>query len=452
MRFILLTIICMVSLNICCQLCPESLRDSGLSFFCPPRLAFAHRRETGYNFRMFSFLSRKGRAESIIVFDVNAESVGAAVVLVEKGALPRVIYTCREYFFHGKTARYDARRLIDSMRATLSRTKDFLAKNILSHPIFRSHPPRKTHYAFSAPWVESAMKTITLAWKEPTAVTAKIITALIEKESKAFAAELSTKPGAPFSIIEVSITSIRLNGYEVREPYGKKAKNIDVSLCMSALPAEIRDAVSSATPNKAIPWENTYASFSSAAAKVVRDIGTEKDFVVLDILGPMTEAAIVRRGALSARITMPLGENMLLDAVAKQFSVSRGEAASHVSMFFAGHADGKTGTILSKIVAEAKLEWKKSFEDAVNALAAKISVPPSLFIIVRSDDAPFFMRTLAGESVMEFGVDRVPFRQTLVAPGFLKSALAVDKNASNDSALLLLSAYFASSSGLPGKK
>ncbi len=200
-----------------------------------------------YTISMFSFLSNKGRSESIVVFDVNAESVGAAVVLSDRGVTPRVVYTSREYFFHEKSAPRDARHVIDSMRDAFRRTENFLAKNILSHPIFRSYAPSKTHFVFSAPWLESKIQTMKIERRDKITITKKNLAALIEKEGEIFRTELSRARGVSetsFIVVKNRITSIKLDGSETKKPYGKKAKLLEITLSMGALPTEIRDIVS----------------------------------------------------------------------------------------------------------------------------------------------------------------------------------------------------------------
>ncbi len=137
---------------------------------------------------------------------------------------------------------------------------------------------------------------------------------------------------------------------------------------------------------------------------------------------------------------------MLLDAVAKRFNVSRGEAVSRVKMFFSGHASPEIADGLGKVIVEAETSWRRRFEDTLNNTAKKIFVPPELLVIVRSNDAPFFSRSLRKENVFEFGVDKVSLRPTFVTNAFLKSKLSLDHSVSGDPALSLLSAYFSSHS------
>ena len=333
------------------------------------------------------------------------------------------------------------------MRSAFLRIDDFLAKYVYSHPIFRSYTPTTAHYAFSEPWIESKIKTVTVKYPAPTFVTEKLVATILEKEMKTFKEELSHRTGSAkstFTVIENKITSIKLNGYEVDRAMREKSQTVDVSICLGAIPTEIRDAVALPSAAKIRPRKNFYASFSSAVTNVIRHSVAEKEFMVLDILGPMTQAFIVRHGLLAATITIPVGDDMLVDAVAKQLSVSRTEAISQMKMFFREHVDDTTANKMKKIVTETRGLWRKQFEISMNDLAENVSVPPNLFVIARSDESPFFVRVLRRESVLEFGVDRVQLKQTLVTEDFLKSKISIDQDVSGDLALSLLSAYFTS--------
>ncbi len=396
---------------------------------------------------MFSFLFPNNKEQSSIVFDINAESVGAAIVLSKDNSIPRIIYMCRESFRDGKGAERTARQTIDAMQNAFLRIENFLAKNVFSHPIFRSYTPISAHYTFSEPWLESKIKTVTIEYSSPTLVTEKLISTIVEKEVKVFKQELIDKLGGGkthFTIVENKITSIRLNGYEVEEYVGTKAKTVDVSLYISAIPTEIRDAVAFPAAGKVHPKKNYYASFSSAITEVVKQNVAEKEFVVLDILGPMTQAFIVRHGLLAAQVTIPVGDNMLINTVAKRLSVSHMEAVSLLKMFFRDHAEHNSALEIKKITTETRSLWRKEFETTINTLAEKISVPPLFFVLARSDEAPFFVRALRRESILEFGVDRIPVRQTLLTEELLKSKISVDQDVSGDIVLSLLCAYFTS--------
>ncbi len=109
---------------------------------------------------MFSFASR-GKREVSIIYDVSAESVGAAVILSAKGKIPHVIYACREYFFTNALADGNARRLIGIMTKTLERLDEHIRRRILRNDFFESYPRGKVYFSFSSPWVEVKPKNLT---------------------------------------------------------------------------------------------------------------------------------------------------------------------------------------------------------------------------------------------------------------------------------------------------
>jgi len=182
---------------------------------------------------MFSFLSSKNKNESVIVFDINAESVGAAVVIFEKNAIPRMVYTCREYFFDDKVKEHSSRRLIDAMKSALSRTELFLAKNIFSHSVFKSSPLKEIYYVFSDPWVEVKPKNLTA-----------------EKFLLKLCADFGV-PKSAFVVVEGKVV----------------------------LPKEIHDIVASADNSLR---EHTYVSYADILAELAKLSFSEEDFIDSD--------------------------------------------------------------------------------------------------------------------------------------------------------------------------
>ena len=393
---------------------------------------------------MFSF--RKNKGQSAVVFDINAESVGAAVILSKKGKMPRIVYMCREYFLSGKTAKPDIRRMIDAMQEAFRKTEYFLAKNILSHRIFRSYAPSGAHYAFSAPWTESKIKTMAFAWPEPVVITEKFAEAFIQKEAAAFRKEISIRSGAPISafvVIESKIVSVRLDGREVKNPYGKKAKTAEISLCLSAVPKEIFD-MTSLPAGSGMSRENFYASFSAASVETFAENMPEKDFVILDILEPMTQAFIARKGSLFASMTIPVGENALINAITKNSSLSYAQAQSQIKIFFAGHAEEKSEEAFRQIIVDAEAVWRQAFEGTLDVAKKSIDLPQTFFVLARENKAPFFLRAKAGQEALRLKMRGVSVKHKLVTDDFLKSKLRIDKEISGDPALFILCAYFSS--------
>lgn len=387
-----------------------------------------------------------------MVFDVNAESVGVAIVLSKDNAVPCIVYMGREYFRDGKDK--SARETIDAMHKAFGRVEGFLAKNVLSHPVFRSYAHGATHYVFSEPWLESKIKTVTIEYPSPVKVTERLLSIIKEQEARAFREELSARFGVArdaFTVIENKITSVRLDEKTTDVFIGVEAKKVEVSLYIGAIPTEVRNAVAFPAEDKKGAQKVFCASFPFAIAESIKQNFGEKDFVVLDIVGPMTQAFVVRDGILSAQMTIPVGDDMLVSAVEKNLSVSKHEAISRLRLFFRDHADRDHSLAMQKIVAEAGTLWRKEFETTMSLLGDVMAVPSLFFVLVRMDEAPFFVRNLRHENMLEIGAGKKSVAPTFLTEGLFKSKAIIDHDASDDLTLSLLSAHFASKSHYKNK-
>ncbi len=108
---------------------------------------------------MFSASRKNG--EVSVVYDICADSVGAAVLLSAKGGMPHIVYVCREYFFPNGAIEQSARRMISAMRETLYRLDEHIRRRILRHDFFDSYSNKNVYFSFSSPWIESKPKNLT---------------------------------------------------------------------------------------------------------------------------------------------------------------------------------------------------------------------------------------------------------------------------------------------------
>lgn len=241
------------------------------------------------------FRKKKERAESVVLIDIGAESVaGAYVRYASAGEPPSMLYTRR--------LPVEARKDEQEEQAMLR------ALGVLGEALISEGAPALARatgagsvdavtVSFDYPWQKISMRIEHLEQETPFVFTRSLADALLEKtRDKALSGSSAGE----------HIVGTILNGYETREPYGKKVHRAEVVALSSIIDAQVAEQAVAAlrgiyhtrriTPLAACPLR--YRAIRMAFPH-------ERDALIIDAIGGTTSVALVRRGLLAALAKAP---------------------------------------------------------------------------------------------------------------------------------------------------
>jgi hypothetical protein len=191
--------------------------------------------------------------------------------------------------------------------------------------------------------------------------------------------------------IERENMRVRLNGYETSRPFGKQASEVEVALFSSNGSREIldgfRDAVGRVFPGVPVVFHTlAFLLFS-----VIRDImPLQKDFLIVDVLGEITDVTIVKEGIIERTLSFPLGRNALVRRLTDELQSFHGEALSTVRLYRAGKLEADASARFESILSTVRGEWNDSFGQSLARVSRKFSLPNRLFMVGDADTGPLF--------------------------------------------------------------
>jgi len=403
---------------------------------------------------MFSFFS-KDKTELGVVFDIGSSSVGAGLVKFRHEKAPQVVYTTREPIPYQEIV--SPERFLTEMISTLSTVHSRLHKEGLAHLKFTelgSHRIRHAFYAFSSPWAASQTKIASVEYPAPVTVTRDMIDGIVMKAEKSFENEVVDPAKDPelkdkLSIIEKRVIQVRLNGYETPDPYGKKAKAVNVSFFISLVPKMVTDRVADVAFGALHPRDTRFASAQLASYSVLRNtLSSRNDFILLDVGGEVSDVSVIKDGLILETASFPLGQNFLIRRVSRALSVTNDGALSLIRLYYSGHADKEVSESLRPVLENASREWVGALHTVLTQISGELSLPQELFIILGGDLVPFFMKSVREEKIAQFDVVEVPFRVTLVNQELLKQHISFSSSAVNDPAIALATIFASHTLGL----
>ncbi len=342
----------------------------------------------------------KGGQHFIIVFDIGSASIGGAFASIDPSRPPEIIFTTRRDIPFQEKLNFE--RFLSSMIKTLEEM--FVLMQKAGGGVTVDH----AFCVLASPWYASQTRLVHYSQPAPFLVTEHGLEKLIQKEialfrdSKLFA---HSKVGnTPPDIMESKNIQIKLNGYEVKNPFGKKASVLDVALYISMIPTNIHQSINESI-TKFWNLKNVhFSSFSYTAFDTIRDMFVdEPSFLFVDISGEVTDISLVKDGVLLESISYPAGKNMLIRSIAKEMQTTIALASSAMSLYLDGKSTHEHGKQIEQIIRDETKEWRIFFEDALSQLAVEFPIPRAIFYTADDGVSQWFEAAIREANPARFG-------------------------------------------------
>jgi len=351
------------------------------------------------------FSKAKEEEELALVFDIGSSSIGGAVFEVQKAGIPKIILSVREPII------LEEKINIDRFLFLTIKSLEIVASRICMMGVGK---PSKIFCVLSSPWYASQTRTIRLEKNTPFLFTSKLADDLITKEINLFEEEHLTK----FSHIDNKVRPIEfknmktmLNGYATPDPFGKKAKTLEMTVFVSMSGEQVLKKMEETIFRHFHCKAIKFSSFVMASFAVARDLFVQQEnFLLVDIGGEVTDIAMIKKDILSDSISYPLGPNFIIRGVAEGLGCSLSEAKSLISLYKDKHAVDSTEKKLEPIINKLETEWLKGFQESLANLSDNISIPATIFITVDQDLADFFSAIIKAEQFSQYTLTESEFR------------------------------------------
>lgn len=354
---------------------------------------------------MLSFFKNSSKSRVIAVFDIGSASVGGALISFHPGEKPKILWSARESMVFQNDLNFG--RFLSSMLETLEKVLVRMQKSDMPHP-------RSFLCVFSSPWYASQTRVVKMKRDTPFSISKRGVEDLIAHEIETFReshiGKYKQMGEEEIDIMEIHIIQMKLNGYVTDNPYGMRAKSLEMSLYISMAPKRVLDSVKSRITKTFTFHDVRFSSFSLTAFSTIRDVFSHRnDFLFMDISGEVADISLSKGGVLLETTSFPLGKNFLLRRIASGLNTVPEEVASLWSM----HREGKTSDAvkekIDRILEESKSEWLKSLNQALRGISDDIVLPGVIFFTADADIASWFSDCLASSELGEFTGTGLPF-------------------------------------------
>ena len=365
---------------------------------------------------------RKSGQHFIIVFDIGSASIGGAFASVETGKNPEVIFTTRRDIPFQEKLNFQ--RFLASMIKTLEEMFITLQK---------AGGGVKVDQAFcvlASPWYASQTRLVHYNQPQPFTVTEKGLNKLIQKEielfrnSKLFSRSKSSD--AVPEIMESKNIQMKLNGYDVKSPFGKRTSELEVALYISMIPSNIFTSINDSI-KKFWRLNNVhFSSFSFTAFDTIRDIFAEEtSFLFMDISGEVTDISLAKDNVLLESISFPAGKNMLIRQLVAGMKTAPAAAQTELKMYMEGKSTRDHAQQIESILTESSKEWLVFFEDALSQFSAEFPIPRTIFFTADDDVTKWYDSAIREANFSKFSQDEGAFMIRSLGNSFLNKFIQV---------------------------
>lgn len=341
-----------------------------------------------------SFFSTENTDEQVsLVIDIGNSTISCALVLFKGEDSPVFLYNNSQLFVVNE--RPDASRLVESLSSGLESQLGLLSKEGFGHNYWKGKSKKISGavVSFSSPWFVLKTKHIGISNEKEFIVTEAFLDDVIQKEEVVFVNELTNDTKDAFEIVEKNIIHTKINGYALSNPIGKKTRNLDAYLCMSAMDRGVVEKVFSAIQRHLhIPKEKVALhTFPVVSFSVIRDFfNSGGDFIIMDVTGDMADIALVQDSVILQTVGMPSGRNYILRQISKTFDVSLEIAESMLHLYNTGKVDDIQTQKMQEQIELIEREWAIYFENALLELSPSLLLPSNLYLMAESDVAHIY--------------------------------------------------------------
>ena len=366
---------------------------------------------------VFSFFNKQKQNEALtLLVDIGSASVGAALVTIEKGRAPNIIASYRENISFQEVL--SSQRFLLAMNQAL----DKVMKTLQAKTKETGNP---SHFfcTLSSPWFILKTRDLHITKEVEFEVTEQALEGFIDEDVVKLKEELKeTLPPEDVRIIEKKIIHIKLNGYEIKNPYKQKTSQMEMTITVGVSSGKVIQSIERKINNFFHTKSVHFGAFPVAAFSAIRDIfPTESSFLFLDITGEATDVSRVENDLLARTLSFPRGKNFFIREISSRLRTVHEEATTLFSMFLRGELDEKKSAQVKEVVEQVEKEWLTRFEKAITVLAENGAPPRKIFFTTDADISSLFsaLITKAQSDLLDGASFEVQYLDQLIVSKFV---------------------------------
>lgn len=324
-----------------------------------------------------ALFSGRRNHKNIAVFDLGTSSVNGFWVRAFKDGSAEIAASTRAELkmLENPDFRNMWRYLKDALLLAVSNLK----KNVR---------PREIDFVFvvfSSPWYLSQTRIVQMKRPRKFVIAKKLLEDLVFEEIEIFKKKSQEKfslPAAELEVLEHDIMKVVLNGYEVKDPIKKEARELVVALYASIFRKETLEEFRDIFEYEFGRAPVKITSSPLALFNVLKDaVSPEEGFVLADVGGEITEISLIRHHIIEEVVTFARGGHFVVRRLASGLGVGLEDAFSFIRSKTRSELKGSLDERVSAILNDAGKAWYELFFQALSEIGKDNPLPQTLILL-----------------------------------------------------------------------
>ncbi len=336
---------------------------------------------------MFLFGKSKHTEQSVLLCVIESGAVHAALCLMRPKSKPLLVHVATHTIPFQDSFDFD-RFARTTLQALAQSCADVMAKGIphVSSRRVRSGHIDAVYCTYGSPWYVAQTQHVNVHLKKPVGITQKTLDALIAEHADATLSVPLAQQGDAPRILEHHIVDIRLNGYALKNPFGKTADRISFSIISGGVSSAFSKLVEDVVSRYVVTNRIVHHAGIATLFFGTRDaLAVGESFLLVDISAELTDIALVRNGILQETISFPVGIRTLMRSFAHQTRLMPQEVPGALRALGSDALASSRASALQKAATATRTEWIDACTRALIQVLARAPLPQQAYICGDSD-------------------------------------------------------------------
>lgn len=332
--------------------------------------------------------------KNVLVIDVGSGSIGLGVVSI--GKKNTITYANRHELEFGE--KVDFKLLLDKAILGIKKSLDKAPKQAIF----------EIHVFLHSPWHTVVTKKVSINQTKSFTLTEDFIQKVSQDEIAKFMANAQNEFPAykDLAVIESTVPEIKINGYTINKPFGKKIKSCDFLISLALAPNEIAESIISACESLVKINKNNIKLHSATTAftHLCSSLYNENNAImIIDVGSEITDISLVKNKALSFGVSFAKGSHDVIRKISNLYNTNLTDSSSLAFATFSGLGSQEKTLQIEQELNPICVEWQKSISESLLKISKFEAIPRKIILICEdSNTAPWYIKSINSDTFTQY--------------------------------------------------
>ncbi len=332
--------------------------------------------------------------KNILVIDIGSGSIGSAVVSI--GKKNTITFANRYELEFGE--KVDFKFLLDKVNLGVKHSLEKLPQKLIA----------EIHIFMHSPWHTVTTKKVIINQPKSFKLTEGLVQETSQKEIDEFMQNAKANlPGyQDLVLIESTVPEIKINGYTVDNPFGKKVSDCEFLISLALAPNDIIEDLTKTCESILKVDKNNikFHSATTAFTHLCSSLYNENNAImIIDVGSEITDISLVKNKALSFGVSFASGSHDIFRKISQLYNTNFTDSASLAFATFSGIGSNDKVLQIKNQLEPLCTNWQKSISESLAKISKFEAIPKKIILICEdSSTAPWYTQAIGSDTFTQY--------------------------------------------------